>query len=182
MASRSPGHSPASLSAERGGTADSSQNGPAGHPGHRPLAMRNAGVSRDPDADKAIRRRISLGLPKARRYFDPNQIEICIPPGFLPTSSPQIRSADPTHALCNHNINPEVTGLTPESSDNGPSSHSACAQVLEEDNDSALALARLIQLSPITKLATGRVDPWTSFPIKLSETDQWLIDQSKSQN
>jgi len=144
--------------------------------------MRSAGVSRDPAADKAMRRRISLGLPKARRYFDPNQIEICIPPDFLPTFSPQIRSANTTHSVCNLNTNPEVTGLTTESLDNGPSSHSVCAQALEEDNDGALALARLIQLSPITILATSRVDPLMSFPIKLNKTDQWLIDQSKSQN
>lgn len=185
MASRSPCPSPASLAAGPDATQHSSQHGSAEHPltpGHRPIAMRNASVSRDSDADKALRRRISLGLPKVRRYIDPNQIEICIPPGFLPASPPQIRSADRTHSLCNLNINPEVTGLAPGSSDYGSSSHSARARAVERDHDSALALARLVQLSPVTILATGRVDPLTNFPIKISKRDQWLIDQSKSQH
>lgn len=50
----------------------------------RPVALRSAGAPRDPEAEEALRRSLVRGLPKARRYHDPNRIEISLPPSFFP--------------------------------------------------------------------------------------------------
>ncbi|KAH9207786.1 hypothetical protein DL95DRAFT_415304 [Leptodontidium sp. 2 PMI_412] len=35
----------------------------------------------------------------------------------------------------------------------------------------------IVPISPITPLGTGRIDPFTNYPIKMNRGEQWLIDQ-----
>jgi hypothetical protein len=123
---------------------------------HRPLASRAADVPPDPEAEKALRRSLIAGLPKARRHHDPNQIEICLPPGFLARTEPTGESPPPRVPPAVHESHVPITA--------------------------ALRHNSFPLLNPVTILGAGRINPFAKYPIEITAIDQYILDQCKSRS
>lgn len=110
-------------------------------------------MPRDLDAEKALRRKITQGLPKARRHFDPNRIEICLPADFAPNATASLQPS--RHFL----------GAPGESS-----GHVDRLARLSTNN-------QLPYPGPTTILGAGRVDPFAVYPIRMTRDVHSILDQ-----
>lgn len=123
----------------------------------RPIASRSSSVLRDQESDRALRRRVVSGLPKARRYVDPNQIEICLPSDFV--SEPALSSIASEQVL---------TG------DNAGRQRNA---VVRTPGRTAAAVQSAASPNPVSILGSG---PVALYPIEITAIDRWILDRRKS--
>ena len=128
--------------------------------GLRPIATRTAIVPRDAEAEKALRRRVTQGLPKARRHFDPNRIEITLPPEFSSAVAAPPMGPPPAQLLLG------VPGKA--------SGHPEGFDLVSTNNQFYFP-------SPTTVLGAGRVDPFNNYPIKMNDGLLHIIDQCELQ-
>lgn len=124
----------------------------------RPLLAREPLQAKDPEIERALRQQITQGLPKARRYFDPNRIEIHIPPVY---DAAEIRAE---------------SGSVSSSFERG-----ALEVSLAKPNDVILAARHNYTRlpNPTSLLGAGRIDPLTRYPIKVDYHDQHILDQCR---
>ncbi|KAG4438503.1 hypothetical protein IFR05_006026 [Cadophora sp. M221] len=137
----------------------------------------------DAEAQNAIRRRIVEGLPRSKRPYDPNRIELVLPADFMSTSPPPTGGVTPDIASSKTGLS--GTGFSrlhgsmhgsPPVMLNTPSANrsSQCPQDASEMDNFP---SNLLPISPITPLGAGRIDPFASYPIKMNRGELWLIDQ-----
>lgn len=119
--------------------------------GLRPIASRSAIVPKDLEAEKALRRNVTQGLiPRARRHFDPNRIEICLPTDFAPNAAASLQ------------LTRQFLGET--------SGHNGNPGLLSTNN-------HFLPPSPTTLLGAGRVDPFAVYPVTMTSDIQSILDQ-----
>ncbi|KAH7377943.1 hypothetical protein BKA64DRAFT_687582 [Cadophora sp. MPI-SDFR-AT-0126] len=133
-----------------------------------PLELRPAGALPTKDAEKAMRRQVAQGLPKGRRPVIRNRVELLLPSELLQVSPlddfqslriPASRAGRTTWV-------PDAAGVRPVD-----------ASISEEDFDSDDLWYFPTSISPVTVLGAGRVDPFGNYPIKITQTEQWLLDE-----
>ena len=141
---------------------------------YRPLVSDNSiessGNTPDSESWKALRKRISEGLPRARRPATiTNQIEIFVPPSFA--ELPITHGSTPTSSgAAGHHVT--TSAASPEEPQQRVSVSSDVTLIKQESS-------RVAQLSPPERLGASRSDPFATYPIRLGTEDQRLIDQSK---
>jgi len=140
------------------------------------LQLRPAGALPTIDAEKAIRRQVVQGLPKGRRPVIRNRIEL-----FLPDNIGHISQSREFPA---RSVNSEeVTDADPSAyTEQGNTSTTASTISISEDvSDRDDFWWVLPATSPVTILGAGRVDPFGNYPIRITKTVQWLLDEGTAQ-
>jgi len=136
------------------------------------LQLRPAGALPTIDAEKAIRRQVVQGLPKGRRPVIRNRIEL-----FLPDNIGHISQSREFPA---RSVNSEEVTDADHSAytEQGNTSTTASTISISEDvSDRDDFWWVLPATSPVTILGAGRVDPFGNYPIRITKTVQWLLDE-----
>ncbi|KAH7306113.1 hypothetical protein BKA65DRAFT_601851 [Rhexocercosporidium sp. MPI-PUGE-AT-0058] len=149
----------------------------------RLLASPGSEYLQDAETQNAIRRRIVEGLPRSKRPYDPNRIELFLPADFMSTSPSSNGPITPDMASSSTNLSgtgftqlhgsvhnlPPATLSTPLA--NSSSQYPQDASALDPFPNN------FDPISPITPLGAGRIDPFANYPIKMNKGELWLIDQ-----
>ncbi|KAL2068635.1 hypothetical protein VTL71DRAFT_14972 [Oculimacula yallundae] len=136
----------------------------------------------DPETQNAIRKRIVEGLPRTKRPYDPNWIELVLPAEFMSTTQQSTGPIMPKLALSSTSLRKAaLTQLQGSLHNFGTMLDTALTngslllpRTTPEEED---APDRVVTISPITPLGAGRTDPFANYPIKMNRGELFLIDQ-----
>ncbi|PVH71667.1 hypothetical protein DL98DRAFT_596735 [Cadophora sp. DSE1049] len=137
----------------------------------------------DAETQNAIRRRIAEGLPRSKRPYDPNMIELVLPADFMynsasPTgpSTPDLASSSTRLEWNGHTqLQGSMHGTLPVMLDSSSANSSSSSPDMSSKPD--IHVSGPVPISPVTILGAGRVDPFANYPIKMNRGELWLIDQ-----
>ncbi|KAH8815623.1 hypothetical protein F5884DRAFT_852089 [Xylogone sp. PMI_703] len=133
---------------------------------YRSIASHNTTSPTDLETWRAtIHRQVKEGLPKPhRKAADPNEVEIYVPSSFYSSTSLAARSQA-------HHHQGNLSGYV-------ATNEKTQSESFHEEDGKLVFTPRFtsVTVSP-AGLGAGRVDPFASYPIRMTKQEQWLIDQ-----
>ncbi|KAG4429803.1 hypothetical protein IFR05_014714 [Cadophora sp. M221] len=137
---------------------------------HTPLHIqsRPAGAPRTADAEKALRRQVVQGLPKGRRPVIRNRIELFFPSDVVQFSASVVSNLEAVQDSDDASGSGRVVKRGFD--------RLAGERISREDEDRDECWANITG-DPVAVLGAGRVDPFGNYPIRISPTEQWLLDE-----
>ena len=145
-----------------------------GKPKYRFITSNSTGKLDDPAARIAIRRHVMTGLRKTKRHFDPNEVEILVPPSLLTSPPSRNETTNPAYEVSGAGYGSLAhfqLGIPKECSSNDQN-----AGILESRHgevDSQIA----IKVIPFT--STLGIDPFANCPIRMKWGEKWLMHLGK---
>jgi hypothetical protein len=126
-----------------------------------------------------IQSHVRKGLYKKTRASLANQIEVCIPPGFLSLPSTTIERGNRAPSERDNQSDFSLLSQCSKNPFSAPASPESTLSVAEL-KDVPVMPHSLATFSPMSILGAGRVDPFANYPIRMNREEKWLLDQSKS--
>ncbi|KAH7403648.1 hypothetical protein BKA64DRAFT_669617 [Cadophora sp. MPI-SDFR-AT-0126] len=138
----------------------------------KPAALRPAATTGPQESEKEVRKRLMQGIPKARRWVIRNRIELTLPPEF---SQPPISDKSDIAPVRMPEIGRQGGRVI-------QSLGGSLVVPPKSENAIGFPLAQNYPITPIiphprTVLGAGRVDPFPSYPIRVSYDAKYLLDQ-----
>lgn len=150
----------------------------------RLVPLPSPGIIHNVASRNAIQRHITEGLPRSKRPFDPNRIELFLPPNFLssPPASTKTMPSGGASSSTSFSENARFQGLVRTFGESLPDTDPLppYESFLEPRHHAPQTISLNLALSsPVTPLGAGRIDPFANYPIKMNNGELWLIDQGK---